>query len=575
MESMQKFIRELRGLATHVNTSDYGATGQYSCIYFNLYAAISVTTQGKSYNSAASLLLESFLNNNVPFGSMNELIEFIHNVITAKPSTDAKYEDLITIHASIDEVFFKLLSSTGWGWVPTEEEMLIIWDMLSKLSQFDLDRLFYKNNLFYFIDNEPVKQAILYILQQLKEPFMNPNEPPEYIIEPLNALRDAFKEYVYYDFQIIDRIEKMDSLIRSVSIIMDTDSVIVCFDGFYQYVKNMCFGVPMAIKNEVVDIMEFLDGRTVTRPPKQVISEYSFIDDREIINDRLIDPMEIIPQDGLRFSIINMLAYCLGYIINDYMEKYCHNSHSDGNGKCRIAMKNEFLMKRLLITSAKKHYASKMELQEGNRIPEEKSLDIKGMDAFVKSSTNPAIQEKLKKILYEDILNSDSVDPLVVLADIAKVEKEIYQSINSGEKRFFKPLKVKSISAYENPMRIQGIVASHAYNTLHEPGTESLDMSARNSVDIVKVDINMKNVDRIRDTHPYVFEKAVELLKTEEYKSGISAIAIPLNEPVPGWVLPFIEYDQIINDNISGFPIESIGLYRGAPTNNSTNIIQF
>lgn len=216
-----------------------------------------------------------------------------------------------------------------------------------------------------------------------------------------------------------------------------------------------------------------------------------------------------------------------------------------------------------------------MELQEGNTIPEEKSLDIKGMDAFVKSSMNPAVQARLKKILYDDILNSEAIDPVKVLRDIAVVEKEIFTSINNGEKKFFKPVKVKALSAYENPTRIQGIMASYAYNALHEPGTEALDMSIRNSVDIVKVDITMKNIDRIRESHPYVYEKAIELLKTKEFATGISSVAIPLNEPVPSWVLPFIEYHVIINDNVSGFPIESIGLYRGSDKNNSTNMVSF
>ena len=320
----------------------YGATGMYSCIYYNLYAAASTTTQGRSCNSAAALFLESFLNNNVPFGSMNELIEFIHNVLEEKRTYNSM--DIITNHASIEETFFQLLSATGFGWIPTEDEMFIIWEILNGLGQDDLDRLFYKNNLFNFIDNSPVKQAILYILQTLKAPFMDPNNPPDEIIDALDEFYGVLKEYVYYDKQIIDRLEKMDSLIRSVSIIQDTDSAIVSFDGWYQYVRQMCFGIPMAIKNENVDAAKFIESGDIdATETKEAINEYSFLDDEIIETDRLIDPMVIIPQDGLRYSIINIIAFCIGKLVNDYMMKYCDNSHTTNQRECLITMKNEFL----------------------------------------------------------------------------------------------------------------------------------------------------------------------------------------------------------------------------------------
>ena len=552
----------------------YGATGMYSCLFYNLYAAASTTTQGRSCNSAAALFCESFLNNNVPWASINQLVEFIHNVLNENHHYND--HDIITIHASVDEVFFRLMASTGFGWVPSEDDMMVIWNIVTKLNQSQLDRLFYKNNLFAFVDNVPVKQAILYILQQLEEPFMNPNKPPKEIEEALKEFCDVIKEYVYYDKQIIDRLGKMDRLIRTVSIIQDTDSAIISLDGWYEYIRKMCIGIPMKIKNQNVDAVELIEsGEVVTTPVKIPVEEYDFINDDIIEMDRLIDPITIIPQDGLRYSIINIIAYCMTDLINDYMEKYCQNAHTTNERACLIVMKNEFLFKRVLITNAKKHYASKMELQEGNIVPEEKSLDVKGMDAFVKSSTNPAIQERLKQVLYEDILNSESIDQIQILRDIARIEKEIYDSINNGEKKFFKPVKVKSQSSYENPMRIQGISASYAYNMLHEPGTEALDMTIRNSIDIVKVDMNVKNIDRIKDTFPGVYARAIELFKMPQYSTGVSAIAIPVNEPVPGWVMPFIQYAEIINNNVSGFPIESIGIYRGSDKNNTTNMIQF
>jgi len=60
-----------------------------------------------------------------------------------------------------------------------------------------------------------------------------------------------------------------------------------------------------------------------------------------------------------------------------------------------------------------------------------------------------------------------------------------------------------------------------------------------------------------------------------QFKNGIDCVAIPLNEPVPVWILPFVRYAEIINDNVAKFPLESIGLFRGNANNNSTNLISF
>lgn len=562
----------------------YGACGQYRSMFYNLHVASSITIQGQSAISSAALFFESFLANNVPMGSMEEVIEFIYNVINEHRIY--RNSEIITNHASIEETFFQLLHSTGFGWIPTENEMEIIWEILSKLDQDDLDRIFYKNNLFNFIDNISVTNIILNILQSFDAPFMDPNNPPDNVKDKLDNLRNILGEFVYYDKQIVNRVNKMKSLVRSVSIIQDTDSAIVCYDGLYRYILNLCAGVPMKIKTVLSDMCEVMDTGKVTKTkPVGVKIDDVIKNDIDSLNkyeeqmeyDRSIDLMTITPQDGLRYSIIHSFAYCINSLVNDYMQKYCINSNTDKNNdkKCLLNLKTEFLFKRLLITDSKKHYASKIEVQEGHVVPEENSLDIKGMDAFVKSTSNSTTQEHLKKILYEDILNSDRIDVTEILRHLFSIEKEIFDSINNGEKKYYKPMNVKPISSYENPMRIQGVVASYAYNALHEEGTEALDLESRNPVDIIKVDMNPKNIHLIKDSHPYVYDKAMELFNEKQYSTGVDSIAIPINEPVPSWVIPFVSAYEIVNDNIKGFPIESIGVFRGSDTNNTTNIVSF
>lgn len=554
----------------------YGASGMYSSIFYNLYAAASVTAQGKSAISAAALLFESFLANNVPFGSLNELVDFIYNV-RHDPYT---FDDRLYIdhNATLQETFTKLISSCGFSWIPTEKEMTIVWRLVAQLDQPTLNRLYYKNNLYEFCDNPVISSHIIYMLQKLDTVFIDPNTIPDIISEEMALFKKLLFEYVYYPHQIIDRLDKMDTLIRDVSIIQDTDSSIVSLDAWYHFILDKTMGIPMTIKdNNFNAVTEEMDDPAF-------VDEYDFFNDEITELMRYSNPIKIIPQDNLRYSIISIMANAVSDIVNDFMYRYCCNMNSylpananlPKGGKCMMVMKNEFLFRRLLLTDAKKHYASKQELQEGNVVPEEASLDVKGMEAFAKSTVAEETKTKLKKILYEDILNTPTLDQVQVVRSIAMVEKQIYNSIQNGERNFYKPVKVKSAAAYSDPMRIQGIKASIAYNELHEPGTEALDLTARNSIDIIKVDINKNNVVIIQDEYPAVYEKAMSLINTNKYYAGgIDSIALPLNEPVPGWVLPFIRYAEIINDNVAKFPLESIGLYRGNDHNNSTNIVAF
>lgn len=208
-------------------------------------------------------------------------------------------------------------------------------------------------------------------------------------------------------------------------------------------------------------------------------------------------------------------------------------------------------------------------------VPKEAGLDIKGLAALTKSTMNETTRKNLRKILYEDVLNIPKIEQIKILKDLAKAEKMIFNSIQDGKKDYYKPLKVKSLSNYENPMRIQGIKASIAYNAIRDHHMEAIDLEKRNSIDIVKVNITLKNIAQIKDKYPEMFEKMLNVLKMKEFDGEITAIALPLNVDTPQWLMPFIDYNTIINDNISGFPLESLSLYRGNKANNYTNIIKF
>jgi hypothetical protein len=125
-------------------------------------------------------------------------------------------------------------------------------------------------------------------------------------------------------------------------------------------------------------------------------------------------------------------------------------------------------------------------------------------------------------------------------------------------------------------MRIQGIKASVAYNEIKSKDEEPIDLNERNTVLIIKVVLNRKNADKISKDFPEHYIRLSKLLERKEFKDGISSIAIPFNAPIPKWIVPFIDYTTIIQDNIKVFPIEELGISR---ENNSkvthTNIVSF
>ena len=49
-------------------------------------------------------------------------------------------------------------------------------------------------------------------------------------------------------------------------------------------------------------------------------------------------------------------------------------------------------------------------------------------------------------------------------------------------------------------------------------------------------------------------------MDTNEFKNGITSIAIPYGVDVPEWIKPFIDYTTVIHDNLTPFPSESIGI---------------
>lgn len=605
--------------------------GLYVSILFDLNIAPSVTSIGRSLISSAILCFEGFLGNNIKFGSLNDVLIFIDNV--RMEYHDWKYNDYEVLgfngFISPEECFNKIMMNCGFKYIPTDQDMDTVWRIIQNCNQIELNRLFYKNNLYCFMDLPIARDLMVKIITEMKVPYIEPANPPKEIVNDLNALRDLLLEYVFYCHQYMDRMIRNKEMVKTVSIVSDTDSSFISLDAWYNYNIQYLKDYDCPIMHQQIDVYKFLeeekkrkdyfwadtetpewynatDNRLATKTLKvdsfgdivdqSELAAIEFLDDKkdydffseEIINQRrAIDATKIIPQDNVKFALINIMCYILSSVINKYMIDFTKESGSyRGDAKCKINMKNEFYMSRIMLTDAKKHYASLQILQEGNYLGNG-VLDVKGIDCLTKSSTSKDTQKALKKILLEDMLTGNSVDQLKLIKDIAILEKTIYNDLLSGSKKYYKPATIKSMDSYENQgARIQGVKAAIAWNYV-KCDLPGFDLGDRNAIDVIKVNVNKDTLESIKDEYPEQYQKLCELIDPKNqnladglkvcdlFKGKLDTIALPKDLPVPEWLRKLIDYQEIITDNLGNFPVSSAGIGQfGAKKANYSNVVR-
>lgn len=574
----------------------YGILSAASSALYNIDVAASITAQGRSLISSATMFFEMFLSNNVKFASLDEVLVFINNVKNEKHTR--QFDDKLILDRDIttEECFSKLVLTIGdyrrgiVKWIPTEEDLEIIWYAVSHLTQEDINRVYYKNNLYDFFDNKSMTKSLIYIMKKMKQPYLDPNMVPEEISVELETLLSLVKEYVFYNYQIIDRIERNAHMVKNVAIISDTDSAIVSFDAWYHFVLNKLEGITLNLnRKKTEEIVEYTYNTKWKREIEEKELDFDFIKDEIIEVPKKQRVITYMVNKELKFSILNIIAYLCSQLINEYMLSYTKSNHSYAEGKkCLIIMKNEFTFGTTMLTMNKKNYATIQELQEGHIINNgDGVMDIKGLP-INKSTLNDKTKEELQKILEEEILTSDEIDQVRIIKRLAILEKQIFENLKSGQKDYYKPATIKALNSYEDPMRIQGIKAALVWNMVRGEELEAIDLEARNTVDIAKVIITPENIEKIKDKFPDVYDRFVDLFKDpdhsffgtssqygEKIKKTITSIAIPTDVQVPEWLVEFIDYTTIINNNLTNFPTESVNIVTmDNPNVNFTNIMK-
>lgn len=558
----------------------YGCAGQYSSIFYNLYLCTAITGQGRGCISASITMFEGLLGNNMRFESLTEVLQYIDNIVNdQKEERFSKFNDwdVLDRNITVEECYLRIMDICGTkNWIPSQEAREAIWNTICNLDQRCINVVYYKNNLYKFCENRRVINLILQMLTKMEEPYLDPNKVPETIDYELKLFKDLVFEYIYYRHMFIDKLPRVYEMQRDIVLITDTDSCIISLDEWYQFVLKYTIGIPMKIKYTQAQIDEESDKLIMQYRGNEPKYEYDFYDSKLVEAKRKKYPLVVIEEDSLRYSIVDIMSYVVSQLILDYMILFSENYNTYAEDRdCLLIMKNEFLFKSLLLTKGKKNYSTLQLVQEGNLIPEDKQMDIKGMP-MSKVGTPESTAKRLEQILEYDVLRNSFIDQIDLVKKFTVLEREIYESLKNKSKDFHKPARIKSMNFYKNPMAVQGIKAAYAYNTIKDRSEEGINLEERNSVLIIKTNLTTKNINEIAKSHPEHCMRANELLKDPNYKAGITSIAIPSNIDIPDWIIPFINYTDIIQSNLRNFPLEELGISKMDSKNvTHTNILQF
>ena len=525
--------------------SDYGAGGSDITYFYNLYCAVSTTATGQSMISTAVSCFENFFSDNTKFIDFDDCSQYITNVIKEPFKGDMSLVEDKKAH----EVFERL-KNKFIDYKPNYDYPLF--SMLLNIDQDNLNRLYYKNNLYEFARLPKVKKLLFKIIDET-DLFLDPNKPPKEVIDNLKLLWSWMEEFVYYDYFAFNRIGRLTCDERDTTVTIDTDSAMLCLAPWVDFMMD-----------EVINN----DSKILSIMGKTFIYNING-EDTTVEGDKM-----------LIYKLCNSITYIASRVIGRHLKKFAVNSGIPEQYHDRIHMKSEFLFRKMLLTTTKKRYMAKIMLREGT-IYEKR--EVKGLD-HMKSECNEFTRNFITKLMNDELLEKPTDDIIVknVVNGTRKLAEEVRHSLEKGEKTFLTPKKCKEAAAYKNCWSEQSYRGAYAWNMLYpDMGIEFPD-----TVDIVNLNIHkLEDISDLEKTDPNMYKKIKRFIfesKLEEVrKKALTVLAIPKNIPeIPEWCRPYINYDKIINDNTTKMRplLEALGIQiiqTDSTTDRYSNIIEF
>lgn len=289
----------------------------------------STTQTAQSIISSTTSLFEPFLVNNLKFIDINDAFHYMNTI----REEDCKLDGWVkTISKSelLDRIIIMFYKD-----VFTKEYEEVLFRYIDNLSEEEIAMIYYKNNFVefterhnevksiyddifssvknykyakteddipeefrsQFVDNEygMVKGYNYFVNNQY---FMDPNSPPDTVINHLEKLRDIMMKYVYHPYLTVDRIFRLKYFERKTVVIVDTDSNIMTLDRWVEYVHDHI-----------------------------LLSDYGR------------------SRENNDFIIVNTMAYIISAVVADTLDLYGRYSNIPDDYRSKLNMKNELKVK--------------------------------------------------------------------------------------------------------------------------------------------------------------------------------------------------------------------------------------
>ena len=476
--------------------SIYGCGGAKVSFMYNLYTAASTTATAQSLISTACEAFEGFLTNNVKFYDFDEIVSYVHNIIEEKfkiPVKEVRPRSIKEVQKHLTKMCF----------IPRKVDQDKLFNLLRQLTDEELTRVFYKNNLYAFILSCNTVMKHLRTFMKITDSFRAPE--PKFITEEMRYHIDSIwpylSEFVHYKHPIYNRIFRLKTSKRKAVLVIDTDSNMLHIHPWIKMMHDL-----------------FSDGHMV--------------------------------KEEEMYASTSLIALFITRMVQDTLDQYCKNANMPKEYWKNINMKNEFLFEKLVCMEVKKNYMSTVLLREGK--PMKGKLDIKGL-AFVKSGMSSEIGDIMKSIIKEEIMGS-KLNLSGVIRRLNDLSTMIRDSITRGETKYARPMSIKNPDAYKEPLSEMGVraVMVHNYAIPDDP----IELPEYVKVFKIKMD-KLSDIECIKSINPQVYDN----LKTKVFESsnakikkGFNACAIQQTEEVaPDWLIPLIDVETIVQDNLKSF----------------------